>query len=143
MFKHLSNLAYQRNWKQAIGFYLVYLFGLSFLSGVIGAAASVLVAKLGFQGSFAQGFELGMTIGTAVAALSSWLIAFMILIQKKLLANPFFLILAVLSGPLGYLGGSLLGLIPLAYLTTRQIRSEFGSADHHKATKPNSGADVA
>ena len=112
MFKNLTDFAYKRNRKEALGFYLGYLI----LIVVVGALAVGLFGLASGQ----QNFELGLRIGNIIGILSSLGLSFAVLSKKGLMNNFGLLLLALLSGLLAFIGGGLLGLIPAAYLTTKK-----------------------
>ena len=113
MFKNLTNFGYQRDMKEALGFYIAYLILLMLVSGV---SAGILGLAAG-HGSF----SFGLQVGAVVAVIISLAISFWVLKEKKLLSNFFLIILALLSGLLALFIGGLGGLIPAAYLTTRPV----------------------
>src|SRR3989344_840855 len=115
MFKHLTNFSYKRNWKEAIGFYLAYFLVGIILGGIGGALYGI---QLGAT-TFSEGFNGGLGIGAVVGIVYSLAIAILLLIQKKLYKNFGYIVLALLSGILAAFGGSLLGLVIPAFLTTR------------------------
>jgi len=118
MFNKLTDFSYRRNWKEAVGFYIAYLLLMilvgSLLGGIIGSL--FLPAAADFSG----GFDFGVRVGTVVAVLISLLLSFAILAKKHLLNNFGLILLAIVAGILAFFGGGLLGLIPIAYLTTRE-----------------------
>lgn len=122
MFKNLGNLGYQRNWKEAIGFYIVYFVAMVVVAAILGAmvAAIFLPASAGRSGGFAMGVRLGLVM----AIIATLVLSFSILAKKNLLHNFGFILLALLAGLLAVAGGGLLGLIPVAYLTTRPIQAQ-------------------
>ena len=111
MFKKLTNLAYKRSRKEALGFYLGYLI----LIVVVGALAGGLFGLASGQ----ENFELGLRIGNIIGILASLGLSFAVLSKKGLMNNFGLLLLALLSGLLAFIGGGLLGLIPASYLTTK------------------------
>ena len=74
---------------------------------------------LGFL--FASDYDSGFIIGQVYAVIINPVICFMILYSKNLMSNFALIILSILSGILTMIGGSLLGLIPAAYLTTKGL----------------------
>jgi hypothetical protein len=111
MFDKLSDFSYRRTSTEAVGFYLAYLV----LTIILSIAASLLLAPA-FR---VDGFVSGYRIGNFMAIVVSLVLAFTILHRKQLLDNMGLILVAVLAGVLAYFGGGLLGLIPVAYLTTR------------------------
>ncbi len=115
MFGRLSDFEYQRTPVQALGFYLAYLVtGVVFMA-VLGAIAGLIVPNFGFEG--------GLTLGTVGAVIVSPIMALLVLRAKGLFGHIGFLLVALLSGVSAAFGGLLLGLIFVAFLTTRPSQS--------------------
>ena len=115
MFNDLFAFGKQRSGQEAAGFYLFYL-----LLGIVIASAGQFV---GGGWSFQEGFAEALWIGPySFAMVFSLILAFLVLAKKHKLRRPRLVILALLSGVGAYLLGALVGLIPVAYLTT--IESE-------------------
>lgn len=108
MFTKLFDLRLKRTAKQAFGFYVVYLLLLLLVGMLLGGIAGII---LGLS------FQAGVKFGQLMAIIVCLVISFVILNYKKSL-SPVNVILALLAGILAMLGGGLLGLIPVAYLTT-------------------------
>ena len=108
MFSKLFDLRLKRTGKQAFGFYVVYLLLLLLVAMLLGGVVG-LISGLGFQA--------GLKVGQLMAIIVCLVVSFMILNYKKSL-SPGNVILALLAGILAMVGGGLLGLIPVAYLTT-------------------------
>jgi hypothetical protein len=117
MFKQLTNFSYERNVKEAIGLYLAYLLLIVILAIVVGWLVRLTL------GDYILGISL-RGAGNIVAIISSLVIALLIVKKKKLFGNFINILLILLSGVLAILGGGLLGLIPVAYLSTRQVRAD-------------------
>jgi len=115
MFNNLTNFSYKRNWKEAIGFYLAYLLLGIILSGIVGG-----LAGSGYN-TFNQGFTRGVSVGPMVAVIFCLIISGLLLKEKKLFRKFGYIILALLSGILAILGGTLLGLIIPAIITTKEL----------------------
>ena len=109
MFKDLTNFAKKRTGWEAFGFYLAYLLLIIVVALLLGA----MVALLDFNTGVA--FRAGNIFAIAICLT----LAFMVLKQKNLASNFGFILLALLSGVLAFIGGGILGLIPVAFLTTR------------------------
>ncbi|MFA5840078.1 MAG: hypothetical protein WC890_05410 [Candidatus Margulisiibacteriota bacterium] len=110
MFKNLGDLAYKRVGWEILGFYLAYLgliILLAILIGAIGGSMGVIDAGGGIQ------------LGTIVAVISCLVLSFLLIQKKNALGNFPYILLAILSGILAVIGGGLLGLIPIAYLSSR------------------------
>lgn len=111
MFKNLTDFSYKRSGKEALGFYLAYLVLIVLVGGIVGAVTGL--------ASGSQSYELGVRVGNIVAILLVLGVSFAILSKKKLMNNFGLVLLALLSGLLAFAGGSVLGLIPTAYLSTK------------------------
>lgn len=109
MFKNLTNFAHKRNGWEVLGFYLAYLLLIIVVALLLGAA----VALLDFD------TEVAFRLGNAFAIIICLVLSFMVLKQKKLTGNFGLILVALLSGVLAFIGGGILGLIPVAFLTTR------------------------
>ena len=115
MFGRLSDFGHQRSAVQAIGFYLAYLVaGIVFLA-VLGGVAGAIIPGFGFDG--------GLTLGTIGAVIISPVLSLLVMRAKGLLGHIGFLLLAVLSGGAAAIGGLILGLMFVAFLTTRPSQS--------------------
>ena len=117
VFNQLTNFAYQRNWKEAVGFYVAYLLLMIIVGAVLGGVGGNLFVSP--ASDFSMGFNFGVRIGTVAAIVLTLVLCFLVLKKKNLLNHFGFIILAILSGLLAVLGGGILGLIPVAYLTTK------------------------
>ena len=111
MFKNLANFSYVRNVKGAVGFYLAYLLFTIILGTLLATVLGLLFNRTSF------GF--GLRIGTFTAIVVSVGLSFLILKNKNLTSNFVYVLLSLLAGLLALLGGGVLGLIPTAYLSTR------------------------
>lgn len=132
MFKHLTDFAYKRNVKEAIGFYLAFLFLIILLAGLLAGLIGLLAGQ-------EESFKLGLRIGNIVAIVVIIGISILILKNKNLLGDFGYIILILLSGLLAYFGGGLLGLIPIAFLTTRESQeSLINGPSETKTSQPSS-----
>lgn len=115
MFKKLTEFSYKRNWKGAIGFYLAYLLLGFILGGIFGILSTIQSGAT----TPSEGFDAGFKIGAIISIIYPLTISFIVLVQRKLHKNFGWVILALLSGLLAAFGGSLLGLLIPAFMTTR------------------------
>ena len=120
MFKKLTDFSYKRGGKEAFGFYLAYFLVGLILGGIGGALSSVQSGAT----TFSQGFNSGLGIGAMIAIVYCLVIACVVLAQRKLYKNFGYVILALLSAILAAFGGSLLGMIIPAIMTTRGASAE-------------------
>ena len=111
MFKKLTNFHYQRNTKEAVGFYFAYLLLILITGVVISGGFNIIFKPINFA--------LGVRIGAMTAFVMSLSLSFLILKDKKLLKNFNCILLALVSGLLALFIGGLGGLIIPAYLTTK------------------------
>ncbi|MBU0978798.1 hypothetical protein KKF92_03170 [Patescibacteria group bacterium] len=114
MFKQLTDFGFQRNKKQALGFYLAYLLLIMLVGGVV---AGVLFPS--DVSTVEDGFAVGATIGAKVGPILVLAIAVLVLKGKNFFSKFNYIILSILAGLLSLFGGGLLGLIPIAYMTTK------------------------
>lgn len=114
MFKNLNNFLYKRKGKEIFGFYLAYLVFGMVLGAIAGGASSYFTNAQ----TYAEGLASGAKIGSYIAPLYIIILTFLVIRGRK--ATDFGSILIGLVGILlTLLGGSFLGLIPVAILTAR------------------------
>jgi hypothetical protein len=109
MFLKLTDFGYQRCGKEALGFYIAYLFLIILLGGLLGLLYGLVVGD--------SSFETGVVIGNVLAVVVCLGIGNTIAKAKGEISYQTIL-LTVLSGILAVLFGGMGGLIPLAYMTT-------------------------
>jgi hypothetical protein len=112
MFRHLNDLRYARSLIEAIGLYIVYTLVGVIAIGILAGGYAVVTGN--------TGYEAGLAIGTVTGSIASLAISFLMLRAKGLLAQPLYLVLAVLTGASALLGGLILSMIFVAFLSTRQ-----------------------
>ena len=115
MFNNLTDYSRRRTTKEAVGFYIAYFVLILALSLLIGTLAGIVRGN-------ENSFNFGVQLGTMVATITSLTLSFLILNAKGLVSNYGYILLALLSGVLGYVGGGLLGLLIPAYLSTKGKR---------------------
>ena len=115
MFSKLSDFKYSRTGTEALGFYLAYLLLLVVFGGIL---AVVLVPS--DITTEAEAFEAGAKIGTRFVPMAVLTLGILLLHAKKTLFEFRNMLLLVLAGFLAIIGGGLLGLIPVAYLSTTE-----------------------
>lgn len=113
MFKNLFHFAYIRTTQEAIGFYLAYLLFIIVVSMLTSSVLAMVINPV-------DGYAFGVRVGGITAVVMSTGLAFWILKEKKLFGNFTYVLIALLAGVLALLIGSIGGLIPVAYLTTRK-----------------------
>ncbi len=111
MFRRLTDFGHQRTLVEAIGFYLVYFILGIIVAAMLGALAGPLTGTAGFEG--------GMLIGTVFAVVACPVLSFAILAKKGLLRHVGYVLVALLSVAGAAAAGLLLGLVFVAFLTTR------------------------
>ncbi len=110
MFNNLTQFEYQRNSKQAIGFYLAYLFAIH----IISAITIALINKFSLEFMPHESIMIGAIIGV----LASTLLAFTVANSKGIFSQNKAILLIILAFLLSMLLGGFGGLIPIAYMTT-------------------------
>lgn len=113
MFSHLTDFGYRRTTKQALGFYLAYFVLFLLLAGVVGAFVALTTAN---QENI---IELSTRMGILTAVVACTALAIAVVVKKHLAGHFPSLLIAIASGVCALFGGALLGLLPVAYLTTR------------------------
>lgn len=122
MFQKSFDFGYQRNFKEALGFYITYLFLTILLTGPIGGMIRTFI---GSEGSILSATLFAMRMGTLIAGvITSLILSFLILKEKNLLSDFKYIGIGLISGILALLGGGLLGLLPVAFLTTLEKKPE-------------------
>jgi hypothetical protein len=114
IFKDLLLFEKERTPKEALGFYLCYLL----LTALLGSLVAFLFADRDSSMSFEQQFQAGAEMGQYFAVIFCLVLSFMILYKKKKLQNFGYVLVGILSGVCAIFLGGLLGLVPVAYLTT-------------------------
>ncbi len=110
MFSQLTNFGYERTGKQALGFYLAYLLLVLLVGGIAGGIAGVITGG--------EDHEFLMRVGGGIAILVCLLLAVLVVSAKGLWSSFLALLLVLAAGGLAAVLGALLGLIPVAYLST-------------------------
>jgi hypothetical protein len=116
MFRRLTDFGYQRSLVEAVGFYLVYLILGIVVAAMLGAVAGLLAGPI----SGGSSFEGGLLVGSIFAVVACPVMAFGILYKKGLLRHFGFILVALLSVAGAAAGGLILGLIFVAFLTSRR-----------------------
>ena len=119
MFKNLTNLSYKRAPLEAAGFYITYFLLLGIVCAITAGAIGFFAPTDGFQ----SGYQQGAKVGAFMAVILCPSLAFAVLIKKKQLGSFLFIIAALLAGIFALFLGGLLGLIPVAFLTTLENKS--------------------
>jgi hypothetical protein len=114
MFKKLMELGYTRTKKEAFGFYLAYLLFFILVSALLGGIADFFMPEQ----SFDTAFQAGIKVGALSAIVMSLILVVLVIRAKKVFGDFKYLLLIPVTGLFSYFGGGLLGLIPIAYLTT-------------------------
>jgi hypothetical protein len=110
MFNNLTNYGFERTGKQAIGFYLAYLF----LGLILGFLTGALYALITGDGSF----KGGVRAGQFMAIFYCLGLAITVAHFKGMLLSFKAILLVVTTGIIAVFIGALGGLIPVAYLST-------------------------
>ena len=124
MFKKLNDFSYERNWKEAVGFYLAYLLFGIILGFVFGFILGVFLYSAGTTHNFEANYEIGRRIGVSFYMIYILVIFALLLIKKRMLNNFGYILLALLNVILSVFGGVIFGLIIPAFITTRKTNSQ-------------------
>ena len=117
IFNNLADFSYRRNTKEAIEFYIAYLF-LTIVFGIfLGFAFSSIVQN--------NTYSFGLTIGTIFAVVVSLGISFLILKEKNLLGNSGSIFSSLTFWDASHIFRWITEeLIPVAYLTTKPVNTK-------------------
>jgi drug/metabolite transporter (DMT)-like permease len=118
MFQHLTDFAYQRTKKQALGFYIAYLALIIAIGGLLG---------IFIQATSPSQKDMSGTLyytGSLLAILAPFLLALTVAVSKRIYTQVSVILVIILSGVFGSVAGGMLGLIPVAYLTTRENKNK-------------------
>lgn len=107
LFARLFDYSYPCTFPQAVVFYVVHIMLLIIIAVVTEFMLGLRTVGLS-----------GDTVGISIALLFSVLTSFLIIFKKRRLGNIRAVFLIVLSGICAYIGGGLLGYIPVAYAST-------------------------
>lgn len=121
MFQHLTDFAFQRTKKQALGFYIAYLALIIAIGGLLG---------IFIQATSPSQKDTSGTIyfaGSLLAILAPFLLALTVAVSKRIYTQVSVILVIFLSGVFGSIAGGMLGLIPVAYLTTRENKNKVGT----------------
>lgn len=111
MFSRLFDLAYQRTGLQAFGMYLAY----GIINILVAFAAGMILSLVNPIATF----EDGVFVGTVVVIISCLLVSGL-MVHKKRIVDVKSVAFVILAGLLAGIGGTLLGMIPVAYLSTQR-----------------------
>ena len=121
MFEKLTDFAYTRSTKQAIGFYIVWLLVLIVISGSLALSYEIVAADPGK--TFAEGYAVGIRIGSIFAFIASAFFVVRVAMAKKRFSDSKMILYVLGTLVLVIIGGGLLGLIIPAYLTTLPVKT--------------------
>lgn len=119
MFEDIFEMGVVRSRRQAIGFYLFFAISTIIAAMIAGALFGLWFGYIG---------ALATNIGVTIAMVASLLLGFMV-VKAKSIFNAQTVILVLLAGVLSFFGGVVLGLIPVAYLTTLPSKVSHQSID--------------
>jgi MFS family permease len=114
MFSHLTDFAYQRTRKQALGFYITYALAVILLGGFVGFWSTI-VQQAVTHG--AADYQRITYLGAIIAATGSAAITYAVVARKNLKAT--YLLLVLLAGIAGGLAGAFVGVIAAAVVSTK------------------------
>lgn len=111
MLNNIRNLSYRRNSSEAVVFYLVYL--------LVGIVVSALGAGIITSIISNSDKEFFLKISSLIIVVFVFNLGFMLLGAKKMTEESKYVVTVVTASFLAYFGGGLLGLVLIAYLTTK------------------------
>jgi hypothetical protein len=114
MFQRLGDFGMKRTALQAVGFYIVYLVLILVIVELLAVALSV-VSGVPDSGAY----QFGVGVGAIGAACVCAFLSYRILNDKRLLKNFSSIVYLIATAALALLGGGVIGLILVAFLTTR------------------------
>jgi hypothetical protein len=120
MFEKITDLSFERSWKQAIGFYLVCLLTVTLLALVIGIIDLIYLTSTGILPKSPEALQAGHEFGKKIFPLfaaSSTVIALLIIRAKKAYSATA-LITVFVAAVLSAFTFIFVALIPAACLTT-------------------------
>jgi len=116
MFKELFNFGFKRTSAQAFGFYIAWVVLIALAGGAVSAVLGAVF--LGGSDSFSTGFQFGERVGGVVAILMCTAVAITVIAARKKTKSFGAWIAVLFAAFLSVFGGALLGVIPIAYLST-------------------------
>ena len=114
MFKDLLLFEKDRTPKEALGFYLAYLL----LAALCGGLLAFFFVPYDPSMTHAEAVQSGTAVGAYAAPIFCLAVSFTILYKKKKLLSFELVLIGLVSGICAIFLGALLGLVPIAYLTT-------------------------
>jgi hypothetical protein len=115
MFANLLNLSFKRTRVQAFGFWLAWTFMGVLICGIVGGLSGIFLNAR----NYSSGFSEGLRWGGITAVLFSLAVGLQMAKEKNAGFSGY--LLAISGGVLAVIGGGLLGLVPVAYLSTRAV----------------------
>ena len=113
--KNIFNFSVRRPFLGAVIFYIFYMVLVALLCGVL----SGLICAIFYTDAktFQEGFSVGLFWGPRLAVILGGFVAICVLTVRRLWISPVALILFLVSLPLFFLGGTFVGMLPVAVLT--------------------------
>jgi len=120
MFKNLLDFSFKRTFIQALGFYIAYFVLGAVLCGIVSGITGQILSAIGYPGieTFTGGYKIGLKVGAFVAVVYCSILSFLVLKQKQLFTQFGAILIALTSILFSIAGACLLGLIPIAILST-------------------------
>lgn len=121
MFKDIFDLSVKRTKKEAFGFYIVY----SILGALIAGLMSGFIVAIFHPNAktFAEGARLGAFYGPLMGMLYGVFICLWIIVSKKIYNSFSAVLLTIITVPVLYFFGCIIGMIPASILTTYDSNS--------------------
>ncbi len=115
MIKNLTNLGMERNWKEAIVFYIAYLLLGILIGAMVGGIVGILYPD--------RVLELAEKAGLIAGAIYVLVLYFTIYIKKEM-ESFLFILLGIITFAITLLLGAIFSLIIVAFFTTRDNKLE-------------------
>jgi hypothetical protein len=119
----IIGFANQKNWKQAVGFYVFYFIVISIVSALTAVLVALSMDAL-YSNTPSENFKnAAKIVGIIITFLGISIIDFAIMRNRLHDIKYLYLYVAIsiLAFPLAFIGGAMYGLIPLSFLTTRKL----------------------
>lgn len=137
MFKNIFDLSVKRTRKQAFGFYIVY----SVIGALVAGLMSGFVAAIFHPNAktFEEGARLGAFYGPLFGMLYGVFVCLWIIISKKIYNSFSAVLLTIITVPVLYFFGCIIGMIPAAILTTYDSKNCSCECRQDETSEENNG----
>lgn len=130
MFSKLANFDFKRTAKQAFGFYISYLLLCMVIGGVVGGTAGLLSPE--------NSNQVAYIAGQIVAVVYVMILGILIAVKRSIIKSFSVVFLLAFTALISVFFGALGGLIPVAFLTTKENQSHNKSSNSDAASSAGS-----